>query len=62
MTRPGQLGDGAGTDDQLSALLGAIRRHIHSAPPGTWDTETVRAAKTVTSALSARLAQPTDDR
>lgn len=61
-TGHGQLSDGNWTDDQLSALLAAIRRHIHAAPPGTWDSETLHAAKTVTAALSARLAGSEDRR
>lgn len=56
MTYGGQHVAGSWLDDQLAALLGALRRHVQEAPQGTWDDQTLLAAKTVTAALSTRLA------
>lgn len=56
MTTHGHHVETTWLDDQLTALLGALRRHIQEAPPGTWDDQTLRATKTVTLALSDRLA------
>lgn len=60
MTAHGRHAEVTWLDDQLTALLVALRRHIQEAPPGTWDDQTLRAAKTVTAALSARLARSGD--
>lgn len=46
--------DEAGTDDELSGLLLALRRHMLS-PDGAWDPEVREAAKRVTAAIAARL-------
>lgn len=49
--------DRAGTDDELSALLLALRRHMLS-PDGAWDPEVREAAKKLSAAIAARL-EPT---
>lgn len=56
MSAHGPHTTGTWLDDQLTALLGALRKQFQEAPPGTWDDQTLCAAKTLTSALSARLA------
>jgi hypothetical protein len=47
--------DPPGTDDELSTLLGSIRRHVLDAPEEVWDPSVKDAAKTVSSALADRL-------
>lgn len=45
-----------GTDDELSGLLGSIRRYILDVPEEVWDPPVREAAKQVCAALSDRLA------
>jgi hypothetical protein len=44
-----------GTDDELSSLLGSIRRHVLDVPPHVWDPTVREAAKAVSAALADRL-------
>jgi hypothetical protein len=44
-----------GTDDELSSLLGSIRRHFLDVPEEVWDPSVKDAAKTVSAALADRL-------
>lgn len=48
------------TGDDLCTLLASIRRHVHDAPSGTWAPETVQAARTLSRAVSSRLASLDD--
>lgn len=51
---PSRSGDQAGTDDELSALLLALRRHV-LLPDGVWDPHVQDAARMLTAAIAARL-------
>jgi hypothetical protein len=44
-----------GTDDELSSLLGSIRRHVLDAPPDVWEPDVRDAAKMVSAALADKL-------
>lgn len=47
--------DLAGTDDELSTLLGSLRRNVLEAPAEAWEPAVRDAAKTVSAALADRL-------
>jgi hypothetical protein len=51
---PSSPEDTAGTDDELSALLLALRRHVLS-HDSAWDAEVRDAAKLLTASIAARL-------
>lgn len=49
------------TDDQLAGLLDTVRRCIRDAPRDTWPPDVLQAARVVTTAVSARLAEKDRD-
>lgn len=63
MTRYGRhIDDQRRVDNELSFLLTRIRRHIHEAPPGTWDDETLKASRTLYAKVAGRLGNTEDGR
>lgn len=47
--------DPPGTDDELSALLGSLRRHVLEVAEGVWEPAVRDAAKIVSAALVSHL-------